>query len=94
LAEPGERYDAELEGTDVIDGIEMNVLNLTPRVSSPYRRARIWIDPESDLIRKLEILEESESIRTVELSGMRLDPDLSRARFRFDPPPDVQVIRR
>ncbi len=94
LSDPGERYSATLEGRGQIDGLDMYLLSLRPRVRSPYLHARVWIGVEDDLIRRLEILEESESIRTLELTNITLDPDLSADRFRFDPPQDVQVITR
>jgi len=94
LSDPGERYAAELEGDDTVGGLEAWVLSLTPRVPSPYLHARVWIDKEQYLIRKLVIREESESIRTVELSGIRLNPVLSAERFQFVAPAGVQVITR
>lgn len=94
LEDPGERYDATYEGTEVIDGRETHVLILLPREPSPYLEARIWLDAETDLIRRLELLEESESIRTVDLTNTRLDPALAPDRFEFDPPPGIQVITR
>jgi len=94
LSDPGERYAAELEGEDTVDGLDAWVLSLTPRVPSPYLHARVWIDKDQYLIRRLEIREESESIRTVELSGIRLDPVLPADRFQFVAPAGVQVITR
>ena len=94
LSEPGRRYSATLEGREIVDGRECHVLSLTPQVASPYRRARVWIDASDFLIRRLVIVEESESVRTLDLSNIRLNPSLDAARFRFDPPPGVQVIAR
>lgn len=94
LSDPGERYLATLEGRDRIDGRDVYLLSLRPRVRSPYLQARIWIGVEDALIRRIEILEESESIRTLELTNIRLDPVIAADRFRFDPPPGVQVITR
>jgi len=94
LSDPGERYAAELVGEAEVGGLDTWVLSLTPRVSSPYLHAHVWIDKDQYLIRKLVIREESESIRTVELSGIRLDPVLSAERFQFVAPAGVQVITR
>ncbi len=94
LSEPGRRYAATLEGRETVDGRECHILSLTPQVASPYRRARVWIDASDFLIRRLVIVEESESVRTLDLSNIRLNPSLDAARFRFDPPPGVQVIAR
>lgn len=94
LEDPGARYEATYEGTEVIDGRENHMLLLLPKEPSPYLRARIWVDDETDLIRRLELLEESESIRTLDLTNTRLDPSLPADRFDFEAPPGVQVITR
>jgi outer membrane lipoprotein carrier protein len=94
LSDPGERYEASFLRTERIDGRDTYVLHLRPRVDSPYIETTLWIDTEEYLIRRLEILEESESIRTLDLVGMRLNPQIPPERFRFDPPPGVQVITR
>ncbi|MSR22242.1 MAG: outer membrane lipoprotein carrier protein LolA [Gemmatimonadetes bacterium] len=94
LSDPGRRYAAQLDGREIVEGRECYVLAMTPLVPSPYRHAQVWIDRSDFLIRKLVILEESESIRTLELSNVRLNPRLDEARFRFEPPPGVQVIAR
>jgi outer membrane lipoprotein carrier protein len=94
LSDPGERYEATFLRTERIDGRDTYVLLLRPRAPSPYVETTLWIDTAESLIRRLEILEESESIRTLDLVGMRLNPQIPPERFRFDPPPGVQVITR
>ncbi len=94
LSDPGERYSATLEGTDQIDGLDMHILSLRPRVRSPYVHTRLWIGAADGMIRRLEILEESESIRTLDLTNMRIDPVIPQERFLFDSPSGVQVIVR
>ncbi|MEX0856013.1 MAG: outer membrane lipoprotein carrier protein LolA [Gemmatimonadota bacterium] len=95
LSDPGERYAATHEGMEEVDGRAVHVLHLTPQVPTQYRDARVWIDAEEFLIRKLVIEEaETESIRTIQLSGIRLNPVLPADRFAFVPPPGVQVITR
>lgn len=94
LSDPGERYAATLEGSEEVEGQPMYILSLLPQVRSPYLHARLWIGADDDLVRRLVILEESESVRTLRLSNLRLDPVLAADWFRFLPPPDVQVITR
>jgi outer membrane lipoprotein carrier protein len=94
LSDPGVRYAARLEGREVLEGRDVFVLDLTPLVPSPYVNARVWIDASDHLIRRLVILEDSESIRTLDLSNIRLNPAMDETRFRFDPPSGVQVIAR
>ena len=94
LSEPGERYAATYEGSDQIDGEAMQVVALRPMVPSPYLHARLWIGADDGLVRRLVVLEESESIRTLHLSNHRTDPRLGPEWFRFEPPQGVQVITR
>ena len=94
LSDPGERYAATLEGADEIDGQVMHILSLRPRIPSPYLHARLWIGAEDALVRRLVVLEESESVRTLRLSNLRLNPSLGAEWFRFEPPAGVQVITR
>ncbi len=94
LSDPGQRYRAELEGRETVNGVEAHVLMLEPLLESEYRRARVWIDVQDHLIRRLEIHDDADSIRILELSNLRLNPDIPEGRFEFVPPSGVQVITR
>src|SRR5690606_38433588 len=94
LADPGTRYRATSEGRAELEGRPVHVIHMEPLVETPYREARVWIDAEELHIRKLEVEEESESLRTVELTSIRLNPTMEADRFAFVPPPGVQVITR
>jgi outer membrane lipoprotein carrier protein len=94
LSNPGQRYEARFDGREEFDGRSCYVLTLRPRAESPYRQATVWIDERDHLIRKLVIVEESESVRTLELTDIRLNPSPAEGWFRFDPPAGVQVITR
>jgi outer membrane lipoprotein carrier protein len=94
LTDPGTRYRPTLEGTETVDGRSARVLLLEPVGSSLYVRARIWVDVQDALIRKIEITETEGFVRTVELEGLRLNPQIPADRFRFEPPPGVRVVSR
>lgn len=94
LSDPGTKYRPRYEGADTVDGHPTHVLGLVPRSPSPYEEARVWIDRKLGLIRRVEIREENDSVREVELSALELEPSLPPETFRFDPPPGAQVIRR
>jgi outer membrane lipoprotein carrier protein len=94
LGEPGERYAPTLEGRETLDGRTLHVLALRPLRTSPFLRARIWVDQDDALIRRIEITETEGFVRTLELSSMQLNPSLPDARFRFDVPPGVRVVSR
>lgn len=94
LTDPGERYLPTLGGQADVSGRTTWVLELEPIRTSPFLRARIWIDVADHMVRKLELTEDEGFVRTVELSDFRLDPAVPAERFRFEPPDGVQVIRR
>lgn len=94
LEDPGRRYAPSLEGRDAVNGRTAHVVALEPRGESPFRRARVWVDVEDALIRKVEIVEDEGFVRTLELSDLRMNPDVAAERFRFEPPEGVQVIER
>lgn len=94
LERPAERYSAQLEGPDAVGGVPVQVLAIEPRGDSPFIRARLWVDTRRGLILKLETEEPNGSVRTVVLSDLRLNPEIPAEIFRFDPPPDADVITR
>ncbi len=94
LGEPGERYAPTLQGRETLEGRVVHVLALRPLRTSPFLRARIWVDVDEALIRKIEITETEGFVRTLELSSMQLNPSLPDARFHFDVPPGVRVVSR
>jgi outer membrane lipoprotein carrier protein len=90
--EAAQAYDAVLEGTEEIDGHRVSRIALTPRGDSPYRSVRVWIDCESSLVRRFEIVEENETMRTVILHDLQPDAAIPDSTFRFTPPDDTDVF--
>ncbi|HSR41829.1 MAG TPA: sigma-E factor regulatory protein RseB domain-containing protein, partial [Longimicrobiales bacterium] len=94
LSDPETRFEAGYEGRETVTGRPTHVLSLRPRGDAGYVRARIWLGEESGLIRRVELLEENDSLRRITLSEIRLNPGLEAERFRFVPPNGIQVISR
>lgn len=92
LEDPAARYAASDGGTEAVAGHECRVVSLTPTAAASYRRARLWVDAESYLVRQLELHEESGNIRTVILHNEDLAPALDPALFTFQPPPGARVL--
>ncbi len=92
LSNPTERYDAVLGPVESVDGRPAQVVVLTPKGASGYRRVRIWVDREDALVRRFEIVEENESVRLLDLNGLRPNVALGDALFRFTPPPGAQIF--
>jgi outer membrane lipoprotein-sorting protein len=94
LESPGEKYELTYVAQERLDGRPVHVISARPREPAGFTVARLWLDAELSLILQVRITMENESVRTVTLSDLRLNPAPDPQRFRFVPPPGVQVIRR
>jgi outer membrane lipoprotein-sorting protein len=94
LEDAPEKYELTYEAREVLDGRPTHVISAKPRRPAGFTLARIWLDVERSLILKVRIGSENGSVRTVALSDIQLNPPADAERFRFIPPPGVQIIRR
>lgn len=92
FAEAASGYDAEFEDGETIDGHATLRIRLTPTGESPYRRVRVWIDAASFLVRKFEILERNETLRTIVLRDLKPNQPIPDDTFQFTPPADADVF--
>ena len=92
LEEPSRKYSARDGGREFVSGKECRIVELTPRGSSLYRRARLWLDPETDLICRLEIHQENGTVRTLTLRSVRINPILDAREFAFVVPAGARVV--
>ena len=90
--EAARAYDAVLEGRRDVAGHATWLISLTPRAESPYRRVRVWVDVESLLVRRFEITEENETVRTVELHDLDPNASIPDEVFSFTPPAGTDVF--
>ena len=86
-------YDAEHIRDEEVTGRLTHLVALTPREKSAYRLVRVWVDTETFLVRKFEITEENETVRTVELSQLEPDVPITDRTFHFALPSDVEVFQ-
>ncbi len=91
LEDPGAKYEAATGGVEAVDGRDCRVVALTPLTPAGYRAARLWVDVESHVIRRLEIHEENK-VRTVTLRDVDLDPDIQPGTFVFEVPEGARVL--
>lgn len=85
-------YDAVLQGSEDVKGHVTWRIALTPTGESPYRLVRVWVDEESFLVRRFEILEENETVRTVILDELRPNDAIADSVFEFVPPEGTDVF--
>ena len=91
LEDPGAKYEAETGGIEAVDGRDCRVVSLTPLTPTGYRAARLWLDVESHVIRRLEIHEDNK-VRTLMLRDVDLDPDIQPGTFVFEVPQGARVM--
>lgn len=86
-----ENFYSDLEGEENVGGVDCYLIKLSPRSGGSVKSAKIWIDKNDYLIRKVNIVT-AESSNTYSLKDISLDSGLSSSKFSFSPPQGVEVI--
>ena len=86
-----EYFYSDFDGEENVAGTDCYVLKLTPRNKVTVKSARIWVDKDESLIRKIFIVT-NESSTTYSLKNIVLDPGLSSSKFSFSTPSGVEEI--
>lgn len=92
LSEPAQKYTVESQGEEEVADRRTIRLALTPRSARGLVSARVWIDPASNLIRRIEIVENNGLTRLLTLTNVELDPALDADHFEFTVPSGVAVV--
>lgn len=94
LVRPSERYVATYVERDSVGGRPAHLLSLVPKFEAPYTLVRVWIDAEDYLVRRFEVHEENETVRTITLRDVEAGIDLPDHLFQFTVPSGVEVFTR
>jgi outer membrane lipoprotein carrier protein len=86
-----ENFYSDLDGEENVGGVDCYIIKLTPRSGGSVKSAKLWVDKNEDLIRKINIVT-NESSNTYSLKNISLDTGLSSSKFSFTPPKGVEVI--
>lgn len=86
-----ENFYSDLDGSETVSGLDCYLLKLTPRSKGNVKSAKIWVDKDENLIRKITIVSK-EGTDTYMLKKISLDSGVSSSKFTFSPPSDVEVI--
>lgn len=92
LDDPAGKYTAVGGDLETVGGKRCRLVELEPLATAAYRRARVWLDPETDLICRLEIHQENGTIRTITLRNMRINPVVDAREFEFVVPDGARVV--
>jgi outer membrane lipoprotein carrier protein len=94
LSEPGKRYTAVHEGSEMVDGLALEKIAVQPTSPASYERAWVWIDDATGLIHRVVLEEENGSVRRIDLSAIEVDPSLDPDLFAFTPPAGAAILQR
>lgn len=86
-----ENFYSDLDGEEKVSGKDCFLLKLNPRNKGTVKSAKIWVDKEEYLIRKIYI-NTSESSTTYTLKNIVLDAGISSSKFTFSTPAGVEEI--
>ena len=92
LAEPGRRYAVEEIGEEQVGGVRCFAVELTPLGSGAYRRARLWIDAETHVLRRMQVHQKNGALRTLGLSNAALGSAADSGTFIFHVPAGARVV--
>ena len=93
LDRPRERYRIRYLRSEPVAGRTADVVELIPRSADmPFSKAIVWIDRDDALPRKLEISERRGGTRTITLSRIRTNDQVSEQAFAFTVPEGVRII--
>lgn len=87
------RLDEEFEITELGEQAGLMRLELAPLNPEPTMVvAYAWVDPETALLRRIEIIDFFGNANLLVLDDLELDPDHPDGRFEFDPPEETEII--
>ena len=86
-----ENFYSDYTGDEKVGSNSCYILKLSPRSKGSVKSAKVWVDKEEFLIRKIYI-STSESSKTYTLKSITLNPGLSSSEFSFSAPSGVEVI--
>lgn len=71
----------------------MQYFELVPKKDSSVNLAKLWID-KNNLLRKIEILEFTGNINTIEFFDIKINPPINDAKFVYKPEGKKDIVER
>ena len=94
VVNPTERYVPTYVKIENVGDRPAHLISLVPKFDAPYTLVRVWVDARDYLVRKFEVHEENDTVRTLTLSNVAAGVDLPESLFQFSPPEGVEVFTR
>jgi outer membrane lipoprotein carrier protein len=85
-------YDVALAGDDVISGEASDGLTMAPRVAdAPFTQVDVWVGRQSGLLRRVRTITPDGIEKSYTFTSLDPGAGVPDSRFRFSPPPGVEV---
>lgn len=85
-------YDASLAGSDAVSGEVSDHLALSPRSDdAPFTAVDVWVGRDSGLLRQVRTRTPDGIEKSYTFTALRRGAPVPDSRFRFSPPPGVEV---
>jgi outer membrane lipoprotein carrier protein len=93
LSSPRSRFNISGAGTEVVGGVNTNVIVLTPKTSSaPFTRAKVWVTAATGSVKQFEVTDANGLTRFVTITRIVANPAIARSAFSFTPPPRTRIL--
>ena len=87
------RYEITYVGPEHVDGASTEVLELTPKTKSNVRKMRWWVDQNSWLPIRSQVVEQTNDVTTFILRDARINGPMTSGQLDFPCPSDSKRIR-
>lgn len=92
LSEARINYTGSYMGLEDVAGVSTHLVSLTPKGPSRHLNVIVWIAHSDGLVRRFQIQEENETVRTVTLSNLEPEIVLADSLFQFNRPSDATIF--
>ncbi len=92
LASPRTKYTLSDSGRQTVDGLVTRAVGLVPKQPMPeFRRATVWIEEATGIIRQFEFTDPSGAVRRIKFATLRVNVPVDASQFKFTVPRGVTV---
>jgi len=93
LRQFGKDYDAVLDGSEIREGVQHDILKLRPLDDfSQFRTVRMDVRRSDTIVTYLEVVDLNDVLMTFELSEIIVNPTVPAGTFSFAVPADLEII--
>ena len=93
LNSPRTRYTMKGARSEFVDGVNTDVVLLTPRLAnSPFTTAKVWVDASTGAVKQFEVTDANGLKRHVVITSLVANPVIARSAFTFKAPPKTRIL--